>query len=64
MDTIRTLYADSENAVEKADKSFVLEIPGGISVGEGARTYMDSVSFTNVFSEKVSEKMMSCTCAL
>ena len=28
---------------------------GGISVAEGARTYIESVSFTNVFSEKVSE---------
>ena len=55
MDTIRTLYCDSENAQERADKSFVLDIPGGVSVAEGARTFIDAVSFTNVFSEKVSD---------
>ena len=56
MDTVRTIYCDSENATVKADKSFVLDIPGGISVAEGARTYIDAVSFTNVFSEKVTDK--------
>ena len=30
MDVIRTLYVDSSNATEHADKSFTLGIPGGL----------------------------------
>ena len=55
MDVIRTLYVDSSNATEHADKSFTLDIPGGLSVAEGARTYVDNVALTNVFSERVDD---------
>ena len=55
MDVIRTLYVDSSNATEHADKSFTLDVPGGLSVAEGARTYVDNVALTNVFSERVDD---------
>ena len=55
MDVIRTLYVDSSNATEHADKSFTLDVPGGLSVAEGARTYVDNISLTNVFSERIDD---------
>ena len=56
MDVIRTLYVDSSNATEHADKSFTLDIPGGLSGAEGARTYVANVALTNVFSERVADE--------
>ena len=55
MDTIRTCYIDSHNAKER-NGSYVYDLVGGISVPEGARVFVDNVSFTNTFSEEVAEE--------
>ena len=55
MDTVRSLYIDSANAKER-NGSYVYDLVGGIAVPEGARVYIDNVSFTNTFSEEVSEE--------
>ena len=52
MDTIRTVYLDSAHSVER-NGSYVYDLQGGIAVPEGARVYVDNVSFTNTFSEEV-----------
>ena len=44
MDTIRTCYIDSHNAKER-NGSYVYDLVGGISVPEGARVFIDNVSF-------------------
>ena len=54
MDTVRTLFIDSAHAAESGNR-YKLNIVGGISVPEGARTYVDNVSFTNTFSEEVGD---------
>ena len=55
MDTIRTCYIDSVNAVER-NGSYVYDLQGGSAVPEGARVFIDHVSFQNQFSEEVSEE--------
>ena len=55
MDTIRTCYIDSHNAKER-NGSYVYDLVGGIAVPEGARVFIDNVSFTNTFSEEVAEE--------
>ncbi len=55
MDTIRTIYVDSSHASER-NGSYNYDLQGGIAVPEGARVMVDNVSFTNTFSEEVSEK--------
>ena len=55
MDTVRSLYIDSANAKER-NGSYVYDLVGGIAVPEGARVFIDNVSFTNTFSEEVSEE--------
>ena len=55
MDTIRTCYIDAANAVER-NGSYVYDLQGGIAVPEGARVFIDNVSFQNQFSEEVSEE--------
>ena len=54
MDTIRTVYLDSAHSVER-NGSYVYDLQGGIAVPEGARVFVDNVSFTNTFSEEVTE---------
>ena len=54
MDTIRTVYIDSQHSTER-NGSYVYDLQGGIAVPEGARVYVDNVSFTNTFSEEVTE---------
>ena len=44
MDTIRTCYIDAANAVER-NGSYVYDLQGGIAVPEGARVFIDNVSF-------------------
>ena len=55
MDTIRTCYIDAANAVER-NGSYVYDLQGGIAVPEGARVFVDNVSFQNQFSEEISEE--------
>ena len=55
MDTIRTCYIDSSNAKE-SNGSYVYDLVGGIAVPEGARVFIDNVSFCNTFSEEISEE--------
>ena len=55
MQTTRTLFVDSLYATEH-DGTYNLNIPGGISIAEGARLFVDSISFTNTFSEAVDAK--------
>ena len=52
MDTIRTVYIDSQHSTER-NGSYVYDLQGGIAVPEGARVFVDNVSFTNTFSEEV-----------
>ena len=54
MDTIRTVYVDSQYAAEQNGK-YTYDLVGGISVPEGARVFVDNISFTNTFSEEVDE---------
>ena len=54
MDTIRTLYLSSATAQEK-NGTYTYDLKGGIAVPEGARVFVDNVSFTNTFSEEVTE---------
>ena len=46
MDTIRTVYIDSQHSTER-NGSYVYDLQGGIAVPEGARVFVDNVSFTN-----------------
>ena len=55
MDTIRTVYIDSQHASER-NGSYIYDLQGGIAVPEGARVMIDNVSFTNTFSEEVTEE--------
>ena len=55
MDTIRTVYCDSQHARER-NGTYILDLQGGIAIPEGARTMVDNVSFTNTFSEEVTEE--------
>ena len=55
MQTTRTLFTDSLYATEH-EGTYTLDIPGGISIAEGARLFVDSISFTNTFSEAVDAK--------
>ena len=55
MDTVRSLYIDSANAKER-NGSYVYDLVGGIAVPEGSRVFIDNVSFTNTFTEEVSEE--------
>ena len=52
MDTIRTVYIDSQHSTER-NGSYVYDLQGGIAVPEGARVFVDNVSFTNTFSEEM-----------
>ena len=52
MDTIRTVYLDSLHSTER-NGSYTYDLQGGSAVPEGARVYVDNVSFTNTFSEEV-----------
>ena len=61
MDTVRSLYIDSANAKER-NGSYVYDLVGGIAVPEGARVFIDNVSFTNTFSEEVSERINMRIC--
>ena len=54
MDTIRTVYIDSQHSTER-NGSYVYDLQGGIAVPEGARVFVDNVSFTNTFSEEMTE---------
>ena len=54
MDTIRTVYIDSQHSTER-NGSYVYDLQGGIAVPEGARVFVDNVSFTNTFSEEVTQ---------
>ena len=51
MDTIRTVYVDSQYATESNGK-YTYALLGGIAVPEGARVCVDNISFTNTFSEE------------
>ena len=55
MDTIRTCYIDAANSTER-NGSYVYDLQGGIAVPEGARVFIDNVSFQNQFSEEISEE--------
>ena len=54
MDTIRTVYIDSQHSTER-NGSYVYDLQGGIAVPEGARVFVDNVSFTNTFSEEMTK---------
>ena len=56
MNTIRTVYLDSAHSVER-NGVYVYDLQGGIAVPEGARVFVDNVSFTNTFSEEVTENI-------
>ena len=56
MDTIRTAYIDSAYAEETTPGNFKYNIVGGLSVPEGARCFIDNISFTNTFSNVIGEK--------
>ena len=53
MDRIRTAYIDSLYAEETGTGQFHYPIAGGLSVPDGSRVYVDNVSFTNIFSNRL-----------
>ena len=55
MDTIRTVYVESQFADKLRDGSYVMNIPGTLSVPDGSRAYVDNISFTNIFSSSIDE---------
>ena len=55
MDRIRAAYIDSLYAEETRAGEFHYPIIGGLSVPEGARVYLDSISFTNCFSNRITD---------
>ena len=63
MDTIRTVYIDSQHSTER-NGSYVYDLQGGIAVPEGARVFVDNVSFTNTFSEEVTKDNQSVSANL
>ena len=52
MDRIRTVYIDSAYA-EEENNVFQYNTIGGLSVPEGSRVYVDNISFTNTFSNRI-----------
>ena len=55
MDRIRTVYVDSMYAEEQRPGEFHYNVVGGLSVPEGSRVYVDNITFTNVFSNRISD---------
>ena len=55
MDTIRTVYVESQFADKLRDGSYVMNIPGTLSVPDGSRAYVDNICFTNIFSSSIDE---------
>ena len=53
---LRSLYIDSNFAKKDASNRYQYDLVGGIAVPENSRVYVDNISFTNTFSEKVDEK--------
>ena len=50
---LRSLYIDSNFAKKDASNRYQYDLVGGIAVPENSRVYVDNISFTNTFSEKV-----------
>ena len=50
---LRSLYIDSNFASTDASNRYQYDPVGGIAVPEISRVYVDNISFTNTFSEKV-----------
>ena len=53
---LRSLFIDSNFAKKDASNRYQYDLVGGIAVPENSRVYVDNISFTNTFSEKVDEK--------
>ena len=53
---LHSLYIDSNYATKDASNRYTYDLIGGVTVPEGARVYVDNISFTNTFSEKVDDK--------
>ena len=60
MDRIRTVYLDSSYA-EEVNNEFQYNVIGGLSVPEGSRVYVDNISFTNTFSNVISDRTIRCS---
>ena len=52
---LRSLYIDSNFAKKDASNRYQYDLVGGIAVPENSRVYVDNISFTNTFSEKVDD---------
>ena len=52
---LRSLYIDSNFARKDASNRYQYDLVGGIAVPENSRVYVDNISFTNTFSEKVDD---------
>ena len=50
---LRSLYIDSNFAKKDASHRYQYDLVGGIAVPENSRVYVDNISFTNTFSERV-----------
>ena len=53
---LRSLYIDSNFAKKDVSHRCQYDLVGGVAVPENSRVYVDNISFTNTFSEKVDEK--------
>ena len=52
---LRSLYIDSNFAKKDANNRYQYDLVGGVAVPENSRVYVDNISFTNTFSEKVDD---------
>ena len=52
---LRSLYIDSNFAKKDASNRYQYDLVGGVAVPENSRVYVDNISFTNTFSEKVDD---------
>ena len=53
---LRTLYIDSNFATKDSNNRYTYDFVGGVAVPENSHVFVDNISFTNTFSEKVDEK--------
>ena len=50
---LRSLFIDSNFAKKDVHHRYTYDMVGGISVPENSRVYVDNISFTNTFTERV-----------
>ena len=53
---LRSLFIDSNFAKKDVNNRYTYDLVGGITVPENSRVYVDNISFTNTFTERVDDE--------